>query len=102
MRMSYWFYRIPSYFMFYLSSTATKLIVLQDKKENSLICRSKSVVDFSIALLLLPAAAPIIAFTALLIKLTSPGPVFYTQTRLGLNGRRYRIIKLRTMHYDCE
>lgn len=39
---------------------------------------------------------------ALLIRLDSPGGVFYTQTRLGLNGREFRIIKFRTMVKDAE
>jgi lipopolysaccharide/colanic/teichoic acid biosynthesis glycosyltransferase len=37
-----------------------------------------------------------------LVRLTSPGPAFYTQTRIGLHGKRYRIIKIRTMQHNCE
>ncbi len=37
-----------------------------------------------------------------LIKLTSPGPVFFAQTRVGINGRRFKIYKLRTMYADAE
>jgi len=62
----------------------------------------KVVVDYLVAILLLPIALPLIGLAALAIKLTSPGPVFYTQTRAGLNGRRYRIFKVRTMHHNCE
>ncbi len=36
------------------------------------------------------------------IKLTSPGPVFFAQTRVGINGRRFQIYKLRTMVADAE
>ena len=39
---------------------------------------------------------------AVAVKLTSPGPVFYSQTRVGLNGRKYKIIKIRTMRANCE
>ncbi len=39
---------------------------------------------------------------ALLIRLDSPGGIFYTQIRIGLNGRHYRIIKFRTMVADAE
>jgi exopolysaccharide biosynthesis polyprenyl glycosylphosphotransferase len=39
---------------------------------------------------------------ALLVKLDSPGPVFYTQERVGLNGRRFRMIKFRSMRADAE
>lgn len=62
----------------------------------------KVVFDYLVAILLLPIALPLIGLTALAIKLTSPGPVFYKQTRVGLGGRRYKIIKIRTMHHNCE
>jgi lipopolysaccharide/colanic/teichoic acid biosynthesis glycosyltransferase len=39
---------------------------------------------------------------AALVRLTSSGPAFYFQTRLGRGGRHYRICKLRTMRHDCE
>ena len=39
---------------------------------------------------------------ALLINATSPGPVFFTQERIGLNKRRFRLIKFRTMIADAE
>lgn len=50
---------------------------------------------------LLIAAVPMLVI-ALLIKLTSRGPVFYTQERMGLDGERFRMIKFRTMHVDAE
>ena len=62
----------------------------------------KVVADFVIALVLLVLAAPIILLTLILIKLTSPGPAIYSQTRLGRNGRHYRIYKVRTMVHNCE
>ncbi len=37
-----------------------------------------------------------------LIKITSPGPVFFSQIRVGINGRRFKIYKLRTMYIDAE
>jgi len=40
--------------------------------------------------------------TALLLKLTSRGPVLYSQIRLGLNGRPFTIYKIRTMVHNCE
>ena len=41
-------------------------------------------------------------FVALAIKLDSPGPVFFAQTRIGKNGRRFRIYKFRSMYIDAE
>jgi lipopolysaccharide/colanic/teichoic acid biosynthesis glycosyltransferase len=62
----------------------------------------KTAVDFVAAAILLVGAAPVIALTALLVKLTSRGPAFYTQTRVGRNGRLFTIYKLRTMMHRCE
>jgi exopolysaccharide biosynthesis polyprenyl glycosylphosphotransferase len=47
-------------------------------------------------------AAPIIAASVLAIKLTSPGPVFFSQDRCGLNGRRFKMVKLRTMREGAD
>ena len=46
--------------------------------------------------------SPIIAATALLIRIDSPGPAFFRQVRCGLHGRRFEMIKLRTMEVDAE
>lgn len=48
------------------------------------------------------AAAPLLLLCAAAIKLTSPGPVIYTQEREGLAGRRFQMYKLRTMHVNAE
>jgi lipopolysaccharide/colanic/teichoic acid biosynthesis glycosyltransferase len=59
-------------------------------------------IDLPANLAMLPFAAVLVALAAAAVKLTSPGPVFYTQTRVGLNGRKYKIIKVRTMRANCE
>jgi lipopolysaccharide/colanic/teichoic acid biosynthesis glycosyltransferase len=64
--------------------------------------RSKVVLEFLAAAFLLVLTAPLILVSALLVKLTSLGPAFYTQTRLGRGGRPYTIYKLRTMTHNCE
>jgi Undecaprenyl-phosphate glucose phosphotransferase len=46
--------------------------------------------------------SPVMALIALLVKLDSPGPVFYAQERVGMNGRRFRMIKFRSMRADAE
>ncbi|QJW93359.1 sugar transferase [Frigoriglobus tundricola] len=63
---------------------------------------AKPAFDYAAALAMLPFALALIAFAAVAVKLTSPGPVFYTQTRVGLNGRKYKIIKIRTMRVNVE
>jgi lipopolysaccharide/colanic/teichoic acid biosynthesis glycosyltransferase len=58
--------------------------------------------EFLAALVLLILAAPVVLAAAVLVKLTSPGPAFYGQTRVGRQGRPFRIYKLRTMIDGCE
>jgi lipopolysaccharide/colanic/teichoic acid biosynthesis glycosyltransferase len=53
-------------------------------------------------LCLLVLAAPLILLAALLTKLTSRGPAFYLQVRLGRGGLPYTIYKIRTMTHQCE
>ncbi len=63
---------------------------------------AKAVVEWVAALMLLIVISPIIAVLATLTKLSSPGPAFYSQVRLGRYGRPYRIWKVRTMRDGCE
>jgi lipopolysaccharide/colanic/teichoic acid biosynthesis glycosyltransferase len=53
--------------------------------------------DASCAILGLLVISPVFVFTAILIRLTSSGPVFFRQERIGQMGRRFRIFKFRTM-----
>jgi len=62
----------------------------------------KRFLDVSAAAILLVVLAPLFALVALLIKLDSPGPVFFTQQRCGLKGRPFRMIKFRTMVSNAE
>lgn len=55
-----------------------------------------------IALLMLLVSMPIILIAAVLVRLTSGGPVIYAQKRLGRNGRVFSIYKIRTMYRDSE
>lgn len=48
------------------------------------------------------ATAPILTVGALAVRLTSPGPVIFRQTRLGRDGRPFEMLKLRTMHPDAD
>ncbi|HEV3259501.1 MAG TPA: sugar transferase [Gemmataceae bacterium] len=62
----------------------------------------KAGTEWALALGLLILTLPLLLLSALLVKLTSRGPIIYSQTRLGRNGRPYRIFKLRTMIHNCE
>lgn len=59
-------------------------------------------VDIVGALIGLLISAPLILLAALAIRLDSPGPIFYVQTRIGEHGRPFSIVKLRSMHADAE
>ncbi len=56
----------------------------------------------SLAVFLLVLSAPLLLLIALVVRLTSRGPIFYSQTRLGLAGRRFQIHKFRSMIVDAE
>jgi lipopolysaccharide/colanic/teichoic acid biosynthesis glycosyltransferase len=58
--------------------------------------------DFVLALVLSVLALPLIVLAALLVRVTSRGPAFYTQRRVGKDGRVFTIFKLRTMIDKCE
>ncbi len=62
----------------------------------------KRAMDIASALIGLILAAPICVVTAILVKLTSPGPVFYTQARVGRGGREFKIYKFRSMRNDIQ
>lgn len=58
--------------------------------------------DFALMVISLPILLPVFALIALAIKLDSPGPIFYTQKRVGQNGRELRMWKFRTMVLEAE
>ncbi len=62
----------------------------------------KRSVDFLLSALALVFFSPFMLLAALLIKLDSPGPVFYIQERMGLDARPFKMIKFRSMRSDAE
>jgi Undecaprenyl-phosphate glucose phosphotransferase len=62
----------------------------------------KRIMDLSIGGLALLLFSPLMMLIAIVIKLTSPGPIFYRQERMGLDGKRFRILKFRTMVKNAE
>ena len=62
----------------------------------------KRVFDVTAATLLIAAASPVLLAIALLVKATSRGPVFYTQQRVGKDGRPFPFIKFRSMVVGAE
>jgi Undecaprenyl-phosphate glucose phosphotransferase len=72
-----------------LTSTPTESLDYALLKRSFDIC-------FSAGVLIL--ASPLFGLIALIIRLSSPGPIFFVQDRIGLNGRPFRMYKFRTMH----
>lgn len=58
--------------------------------------------DLLFTLTFLPLIILLITFIAFIIKITSRGPVIFTQKRVGRNGKLFKIYKFRTMHCDAE
>jgi len=63
---------------------------------------TKRIFDIVFSIILISLFLPIILITAILIKLTSKGPIFYVQERPGRFGRMIKIYKFRTMYLDAD
>jgi len=77
-------------------------VITLDSKSANWRHLGKRFLDFSFSLALVIALAPLFLVTALIVKLTSVGPVFFVQERVGLNKRRFRLFKFRTMVQGAE
>ena len=62
----------------------------------------KRFIDLTLTILALPILVPVFLLVAAAIRADSPGPVFFTQDRVGLHKRRFRLFKFRTMVADAE
>jgi lipopolysaccharide/colanic/teichoic acid biosynthesis glycosyltransferase len=63
--------------------------------------RSKRVLDITVASACLILVSPLLAIVAVMLRLTTPGPALFRQTRLGRGQRPFELYKLRTMHAGC-
>jgi exopolysaccharide biosynthesis polyprenyl glycosylphosphotransferase len=63
---------------------------------------AKATLDRLLGSALLLAVAPLIAVAALAVRVTSPGPAFYRQTRVGVDGNPFTMWKLRSMYLDAD
>jgi len=78
------------------------LIFGEGFRKNWLSGRLKRFVDLSCAILGLLLSSPLLLLLSVLIRLTSPGPVFYRQERIGEGGRVFTLVKFRSMQVDAE
>lgn len=80
-----------------LIATASHLVTVSREQESW----HYRAFDILAATALLVFLAPVMLLAALAIKLTSPGPVIFNQTRVGMNGRTFGCLKFRTMRIDA-
>jgi exopolysaccharide biosynthesis polyprenyl glycosylphosphotransferase len=78
------------------------LIFSDGFKKSRVLAAAKRATDIVISLVGIILAAPIAAIVALAVRLTSSGPVFYHQSRVGLMGRVFTVHKFRSMREDAE
>ncbi len=62
----------------------------------------KTVEDYILATILLMFSSPLMALIAIGVKVSSPGPIFYRQNRVGWNGREFTMLKFRSMPVEAE
>lgn len=78
------------------------LIVIRTRLMEEWQYSVKRLADILLSLLALILLSPLFLITAILVKATSPGPVFYAQERIGYRGRPFRMHKFRSMYVDAE
>jgi exopolysaccharide biosynthesis polyprenyl glycosylphosphotransferase len=88
----------PATFVLFLGGIAGFVVRFVRKS----FAKFKRYMDISVSTLGILISGPVLIFAAILIKLTSKGPVIYKQDRVGENGTIFKIYKLRTMCVDAE
>jgi exopolysaccharide biosynthesis polyprenyl glycosylphosphotransferase len=80
----------------------TPLLTFTAAPDDAVLLFAKRCIDIALALALIVILSPLLLLIALLVKLTSAGPVIFRQTRCGLNGRTFTCYKFRSMVADAE
>jgi len=83
--------------------TVETMVSVENKKKSFVsYLLVKRIADIGLSLFVLLFSLPLMAILAVLVKLESKGPVFYTQTRVGKDGKLFKVYKLRTMYVNSE
>lgn len=80
----------------------TPMLTYSATPDDEVLLLIKRLIDVALASAALILLSPVFALIAILIRLTSPGPVIFRQTRCGLNGRKFTFYKFRSMVVDAE
>lgn len=78
------------------------IIRLNDTHVDDLAWVIKRAIDIAVSALALVVLSPVLLLLTILVKVTSSGPVFYAQERMGLDGRTFHMYKFRSMRVDAE
>jgi len=79
-----------------------KFLTFINIPHNSFALTIKKIMDLSVSFLMIVCLSPVLLTIAILIKITSKGPVIFKQARVGLRGRQFSLFKFRTMIADAE
>jgi exopolysaccharide biosynthesis polyprenyl glycosylphosphotransferase len=90
------------FFREFVSTIDTQYIIRNQKANKNYYSYVKRLLDILISLLALPIAIPIVFIFAVIIKMETVGPAFFLQERVGLHGKYFKIIKLRSMEVNAE
>jgi len=80
----------------------TPVVLVTETPEQGWNSVLKRAFDLAVSAILLVLLLPVLVAIAIWVKLDSPGPALYAQERVGSNGRRFRMLKFRTMRTDAE
>ena len=78
------------------------LIVINNRLMEEWQYSLKRIFDVVISLIAMVVLSPVYLVTAIIVKCTSPGPVFYAQERIGYHGKPFKMHKFRSMYVDAE
>jgi sugar transferase (PEP-CTERM system associated) len=79
-----------------------QLVFAETSRWMRLYRRLRRLFDIVSSLIGMALSSPLMILTAIAIRIESPGPVIYTQERVGLHGRQFRMFKFRSMRFDAE
>lgn len=86
----------------FVAGQGIPLIELVEPTFRGLDYATKKAFDYVISVLLLVLLSPILLLAALAVKLTSPGPILYRDTRIGIGERDFKMLKFRSMRQGAE
>jgi Undecaprenyl-phosphate glucose phosphotransferase len=78
------------------------IVNLNDSPLNGWGSIVKRTTDFFMSLVILTVICPVLLLISILVKITSKGPIFYSQERMGMDGRTFKMLKFRSMKVDAE